>query len=279
MAAVHGACHLARCAQVPPYPQCLPTDLSSPRARSILVSPANVEAAVLSGCRHRLLGVRRAALEALRRGFVQIEDLQLQASTACRGEAACLPPHATLAQALNARPACYTTPFSCHRLSLPPSPLTRLTPPGRPQLAAFNLDDLLRMLQGSSSLSAADLLDCFVLPSASRAEVAAAGFEAAGARTHVFFEQLLRDEAAFGAAPRLALLQWCTALGALPIGGLRAEDKIRLRLYGPEEDDATLPETHTCTRELHLPNYSGAAVLREKLFYALAHGGDGFHKT
>ena len=69
----------------------------------------------------------------------------------------------------------------------------------------------------------------------------------------------------------------CTALTALPVGGLR-ENKIRLRLYGPDIDDHTLPETHTCTRELHLPNYSSAAVLREKLLLALSHGGDGFYK-
>ena len=43
-------------------------------------------------------------------------------------------------------------------------------------------------------------------------------------------------------------------------------------------DDETLPETHTCTRELHLPNYSSVAVTREKLLLALAHAGDGFYK-
>lgn len=51
-----------------------------------------------------------------------------------------------------------------------------------------------------------------------------------------------------------------------------------MRLYGPEVDDSTLPETHTCTRELHLPNYSSAAILSEKLTLALQHIGDGFHK-
>ena len=43
-------------------------------------------------------------------------------------------------------------------------------------------------------------------------------------------------------------------------------------------DDVTLPETHTCTRELHLPNYSCAAIMREKLLQALDHAADGFQK-
>jgi len=81
----------------------------------------------------------------------------------------------------------------------------------------------------------------------------------------------------FDEARRLQLLTWCTALTALPVGGLR-ENKIRLRLYGPEEDDRTLPETHTCTRELHLPNYTSAATLRSKLLLALEHATDGFQK-
>tara|TARA_B110000046_G_C12681660_1_gene268802 strand:- start:377 stop:529 length:153 start_codon:yes stop_codon:yes gene_type:complete len=50
-------------------------------------------------------------------------------------------------------------------------------------------------------------------------------------------------------------------------------------MTGPEIDDETLPETHTCTRELHLPNYSSARVLREKLLLALDHGADGFLKA
>ena len=69
----------------------------------------------------------------------------------------------------------------------------------------------------------------------------------------------------------------CTGLTALPVGGLR-DHKICLRSYGPESDDVTLPETHTCTREVHLPHYSSEGVLREKLLLALDHAADGFHK-
>ena len=73
-------------------------------------------------------------------------------------------------------------------------------------------------------------------------------------------------------------MRWCTALDAVPVGGLK-DDKVKLRLFGAEPDDATLPETHTCTREIHLPNYSSKAVLREKLLLALAHETDGFGKA
>ena len=44
------------------------------------------------------------------------------------------------------------------------------------------------------------------------------------------------------------------ALASLPVGGLR-DYKIRLRIYGPEPDDETLPETHTCTREVRVARF------------------------
>ena len=127
------------------------------------------------------------------------------------------------------------------------------------------------------TLSAAELLDCFVLPSTSEAEALAAGFSVVESSVPNYFEALLRDDSCLDEARRLQLLTWCTALTALPVGGLR-ENKIRLRLYGPDEDDVTLPETHTCTRELHLPNYSSADTLGKKLLLALDHAADGFQK-
>ena len=77
-------------------------------------------------------------------------------------------------------------------------------------------------------LSAAELLDCFVLPSSSAAEAAEAGFGAS--RVPAWFEALLFDEAVFEAPRRLQLLQWCTARAALPLGGLR-DGKVRPRLH------------------------------------------------
>mmetsp|Transcript_66378 Transcript_66378/g.110341 ORF Transcript_66378/g.110341 Transcript_66378/m.110341 type:complete len:96 (-) Transcript_66378:9-296(-) len=91
-----------------------------------------------------------------------------------------------------------------------------------------------------------------------------------------YFEMLLTDDELFDETMRLRLLQWCTALSALPVGGLR-ENKIRLRLY-EGADDSTLPETHTCTHELHLPDYSSFELLRDKLLLALSHINDGFWK-
>ena len=149
---------------------------AAPAMANVPVSASNVCEAVLHGCRARLLGARRTAFEALRRGFLSVEDLQVQ-------------------------------------------------------LAAVGLEGLRGALQGRRSLSADDLLDCFELPRASEHEARAAGFAAAGAPVDAYFESMIRGEGglgAFGEDLRLALLQWCTALGALPAGGL--EDKIRLRL-------------------------------------------------
>lgn len=186
------------------------------------VTSATLERAVVAGCRHRLLDVRREACDALRRGFMRCEDLTVQ-------------------------------------------------------LAAFELGELLSFAQGQADLNADELLSCFALPSSSQEEAIAAGFDEAGARVADDFEELLRDGLLLDGAQRIALLRWCTSLTVLPLGGLR-EHKIRLRLYGPEPDDCSLPETHTCTRELHLPNYSGPSVLCTKLLLALEHADDGFHK-
>jgi len=139
-------------------------------------------------------------------------------------------------------------------------------------------DELSFLLQGKREVSAHELIECFTLPRTSAHEEAAAGFAAVGSEVPSYLEALLLDETVFGPEERLALLRWCTALAALPVDGL-GEHKITLRLYGEEADDATLPETHTCTRELHLPNYSSAEVLQAKLLLALEHIEDGFLKA
>lgn len=158
------------------------------------VTAANLETALLLGCRQRLLEDRRDAMCALRHGFVRCEDLTVQ-------------------------------------------------------LGAFDLDELTSILQGQVRLSAEELLACFALPSSSEEEAREAGFDDVGSRAAADFEELLRDGSYLSDQDRLTLLNWCTALTVLPFGGLR-DHKIRLRLYGQEVDDATLPETHTCTREV-----------------------------
>lgn len=189
----------------------------------VVVTPATLAGAVVAGCRHRLLDVRRDAMDAIRRGFLRCEDLSVQ-------------------------------------------------------LASFDLPELTSMLQGQGHLTAEELLACFAMPSASEDEAAAAGFDGVGSRVADDFETLLKDPDIMDASRRIALFRWCTALTVLPFGGLR-DHKIRLRLYGSEPDDATLPEIHTCTRELHLPNYSGVRVLTVKLLLALEHATDGFQKA
>ena len=118
------------------------------------------------------------------------------------------------------------------------------------QLAALgSAEELALLLQGKQTLSTSELLECFVLPSASEEETSQAGFAAAGSKVPEHFASLLQDETVFDEPRRVALLRWCTALHALPIGGLK-DDRVRIKLYGAEPDDSTLPETHTCTREV-----------------------------
>ena len=138
-----------------------------------------------------------------------------------------------------------------------------------PTLPSYHLS------QGKATLSAAELLSCFVLPSASEHEAEAAGFHAEGSCAHELFHELISDDLAFDEACRRRLFEWCTALRALPSAGLK--DKIRLKLY-QGVDESTLPETHTCTHELHLPDYSSREQLANRLLLALDHIHDGFHK-
>ena len=174
----------------------------------------------MAGCRRKLIGEREGALRAIRRGFIMLEDLQVQ-------------------------------------------------------LAAFQSQELVMMLQGTRSISTADLCGCFLLPSSWSSEHEhEAGFGDSAVPT--FFEALLMDETLFDEVHRLQLFQWCTALGALPFGGLR-DNRIKLRLY-EGSDVLTFPETHTCTHELHLPDYSSPEQLRDRLFMALLHVDDGFWK-
>ena len=187
------------------------------------VTQANLEAAIVSGCHFKLLGVRQSAFSALRRGFAQIEDLSVQLG------------------------------------------------------ALGSAEDLALLLQGKHTLSAAELIGCFAMPGDSVEEEREAGFAAVGSNVPRDFTTLVQDEATFHEGRRVALLRWCTALHALPVGGLK-DDRIKLRIFGDEADDLTLPETHTCTRELHLPNYSSLSVLRNKLLQALDHESDGFGK-
>ena len=103
-------------------------------------------------------------------------------------------------------------------------------------------------------------------------EAAAAGFPPSSA-VPALFRELIADDVVFDEARRLQLLTWATALVALPGGGL--QEPIKIRLF-PDADEHTLPEAHTCTHELHIPDYSSREVLQQKLLMALDHRDDGF---
>ena len=148
----------------------------------------------------------------------------------------------------------------------------------RIQLGALSSAELLRMLRGKTELSSHELLACFAWPDVGATPVAEAqaGFAAAGCDCPRYLREIILDESAdtgLSREQRLHLLEWCTALTALPCGGLK--EPIALRFWAERDADA-LPNVHTCTHELHLPPYASREQLRAKLLLAVAHGRDGF---
>ena len=142
----------------------------------------------------------------------------------------------------------------------------------RLQLAALTSAELLHMMRGKTEVSSADLLCCFLWPDliSSVAVEEAAGFSAIGSEVPRYLRELIPS---LSGDQRLHLLEWCTALTALPCGGLK--DQINLKLFlGADEED--LPNVHTCTHELHLPAYRNREQLRTKLLQAVEHRHDGF---
>jgi hypothetical protein len=142
------------------------------------------------------------------------------------------------------------------------------------QLGAFATAELLLMLRGRACISCSELLECFegapalssALSSASHATDAADGFDAPRYLLELIAEGVL------DAKERLDLLEWATALRALPCGGLK--ERIRLRPYeGATDED--LPMVHTCSLEVHLPACARSARLalgsRDRRALASAH--------
>ena len=147
----------------------------------------------------------------------------------------------------------------------------------RIHLGIFSSDELVRMLRGNTELSAADLSGCFEWPDQAASAAEAAGFETVGSEVPRFLREIIEDEqpeTALSSEVRLHILEWATALTALPCGGLK--DPILLRLYD-QAGDNDLPNVHTCTHEVHLPAYSSRMQLKEKLLRAVEHRHDGFH--
>jgi len=148
----------------------------------------------------------------------------------------------------------------------------------RIQLGALGSNELMRMMRGNTALSAEELLACFQWPDthASAHVEEQAGFAAVGSKVPAFLREIILDEcfeSGLSTDQRLHLLEWATALTALPCSGLK--DPITLKLYA-EADENDLPNVHTCTHEVHLPAYRSRAQLREKLLKAVEHRHDGF---
>ena len=91
-----------------------------------------------------------------------------------------------------------------------------------------------------------------------------------------FLRETIEDEApetGLSEAERMGVLEWATALTALPCGGLK--EPITLRFWAAA-DAGDLPLVHTCSHEVHLPAYTSRELLRAKLLQAVAHRHDGF---
>jgi len=190
------------------------------------VHAGNLEAAVLAGCRYRLLTQRRAELNALRDGFVGHIDLSVQ-------------------------------------------------------LAPLTEDELALTIQGRVDFSADDLIGCFAWPAAPATADLNADEDTGEAAVHAALVEAsghLREwlSTACSEEQRLSLLQWATGYIALPLGGLKPDDRIKLiPKYGAGADH--LPEIHTCSHELELPPYKSLEQLQSKLLKALEHRMEGFH--
>jgi hypothetical protein len=139
------------------------------------------------------------------------------------------------------------------------------------QLGALSSAELMRMLRGNTDLSRSDLLGCFrwLGPGVQ-------SFAAVGPDVPRYLREIILDESpatSLSGEQRLLLLEWCTALTALPCGGLKEPIAIDLDAGAGE---GSLPTVHTCTHELHRPAYRSRGQLREKLLHAVEHRHDGF---
>jgi hypothetical protein len=139
------------------------------------------------------------------------------------------------------------------------------------QLGALSSTELVRMLRGNTDLSCDDLLECFRWSGPGMQS-----FAAVGSDVPRYLREIILDESpstALSSEQRLHLLEWCTALTALPCGGLK--EPIVIDLFVEANGDS-LPEVHTCTQEVHLPPYLNREQLQEKLLRAIEHRHDGF---
>ena len=151
------------------------------------------------------------------------------------------------------------------------------------QLAPLSSEQLALMVRGRVSVSPEELVECFQWPEPAEATKLVHGKSSWTAEKFVLACRLLRgvlsDAEAINEGQRLALLQWATGLNALPKGGLKDQTAglIKLLPY-PDASEATLPEVHTCTRDMHLPPYTYPYQVTERLHKLLEHSDGGFNK-
>ena len=123
-------------------------------------------------------------------------------------------------------------------------------------------------MRGRDSLSAEDLLGCF--------DFAPCGNGAAGALVAGY----LREEVgtALDEQQRRQLLRWATSRSTLPVNGLGQKVTLIRKETDGAPPDQWLPEAHTCSFEVALPDYSSRAALQRQLRRALVDmdGGGGF---
>ena len=115
-------------------------------------------------------------------------------------------------------------------------------------------------MRGRDSLSAEDLLDCFDF--ALGGDSAASGAEVTG---------FLREVVGFvlDEQQRWKLLRWATSRSTLPVNGLGQKVTLIRKDTDGAPPDQWLPEAHTCSLEVALPDYSSSAALSEQLNRAL----------
>ena len=126
-----------------------------------------------------------------------------------------------------------------------------------------HLYDVLRhcplQVRGRDSLSAEDLLGCF--------DFAPGRSGAAGAMVSGFLREVVAS--VLDEQQRWKLLRWATSRSTLPVNGLGQKVTLIRRDTDGAPPDQWLPEAHTCSLEIALPDYSSRPALSEQLSRAL----------
>ena len=116
-------------------------------------------------------------------------------------------------------------------------------------------------VRGRDSLSAEDLLECF--------DFALGRDGAAGAVVTGFLREVVLVGSGLDEQQRWKLLRWATSRSTLPVNGLGQKVTLIRKDTDGVPPDQWLPEAHTCSFQVALPDYSSSAALSEQLKRAL----------